>query len=69
MDKYTVSFRQMAGGGIDLDVDPSELDFLLSQGLVEIRGLRIRTSLLPELVKFHSNVPDVKEMEEIPADG
>lgn len=64
MENYTVNFRQMAGGGIDLDVTQHELEYLLKQDLVEIRARKIRTALLPELVKFHSNIP-----EETDADG
>lgn len=61
MESYTINFRGMAGGGIDLDVTQSELDFLLGQGLVEVKASRIRTALLPELVKFHSNTKEDEE--------
>lgn len=58
MDSYTVTFRQMAGGGQDLTVEQHELDHLTKHGLVEVRALKIRRALIPELAKFYTSAEE-----------
>lgn len=49
---YTVVFTGMSGNNVPVVITPRELDRLLEQGLVEIKGTKIREVLLRELVEM-----------------